>query len=94
MQVLGNLELFAPMPGIKDGSVRLSTFLDAGAVFGPDDYLGRDRTFNLSDLRYSAGVGLAWSSPMGPLKFSLAKPLKKQADDKSQIFQFNLGTTF
>jgi outer membrane protein insertion porin family len=94
VKVLGNLELFAPMPGIKDGSVRLSTFLDAGAVFGPNDYLGRSSTFNFSDFRYSAGVGLAWNSPMGPLKFSLAKPLKKQADDKSQMFQFNLGTTF
>jgi outer membrane protein insertion porin family len=94
IKVLGNIELFAPMPGIKDGSVRISTFLDAGAVFGASDYLGRSATFNFSDFRYSAGVGLAWNSPMGPLKFSLAKPLKKQVDDKTQLFQFNLGTTF
>jgi outer membrane protein insertion porin family len=93
-QVVGNVELFVPMPGIKDGSVRLSTFLDAGAVFGPNDYLDRSATFNFKDFRYAAGVGVAWNSPMGPLKFSLAKPLKKITDDKSQVFQFNLGTTF
>ncbi len=93
-QVVGNLELFAPMPGIKDGSVRISGFLDAGAVFGPNDYLGRSATFAFSDLRYSAGVGVAWNSPLGPLKFSLAKPLNKKEDDKTQMFQFNLGTTF
>jgi outer membrane protein insertion porin family len=94
IQALGNVEIFTPMPGIKDGSVRLSTFIDAGAVFGPNDYLGRDATFNFSAFRVSAGVGLAWSSPMGPLKFSLAKPIRKETDDKSQIFQFNMGTTF
>lgn len=94
VKVLGNIELFTPMPGIKDGSVRLSAFLDAGAVFGPNDFLGRSATFNFSDFRYSAGVGVAWNSPLGPLKFSLAKPLKKQEDDKTQVFQFNLGTTF
>ena len=93
-QIIGNVELFVPMPGIKDGSVRLSTFLDAGSVFGPNDYLGRSAKFNASDFRYSAGIGIAWNSPMGPLKFSLAKPLNKKEDDKTQVFQFNLGTTF
>jgi len=93
-QVIGNLELFAPMPGIKDGSVRVSAFVDAGSVFGPNDYLGRFAKFNVSDFRYSAGIGVAWNSPLGPLKFSLAEPLNKKGDDKTQVFQFNLGTTF
>jgi outer membrane protein insertion porin family len=93
-QVVGNIELFTPMPGIKDGSVRLSGFLDTGAVFGPNDYLGRLAKFTFSDFRYSAGVGVAWNSPLGPLKFSLARPLNKKQDDKTQMFQFNLGTTF
>ena len=92
--VVGNLELFTPLPGIKDGSVRISTFLDTGGVFGPNDYLGRSAKFSFSDFRYSAGLGVAWNSPLGPLKFSLAKPLNKKDDDKAQVFQFNLGTTF
>jgi outer membrane protein insertion porin family len=94
IQALGNIEIFTPMPGIKDGSVRLSTFVDAGAVFGPNDYLGRDANFNFNSFRISAGVGLAWSSPMGPLKFSLARPIRRETDDQSQIFQFNMGTSF
>lgn len=94
-RIVGNVELLFPMPGLQDDkSVRLSTFIDAGATFGPDDYLGRYASFNLKDLRYSTGLALSWISPVGPLKFSLAKPLNPKSDDKTQVFQFTLGTVF
>ena len=88
-RVIGNAELLFPMPGSGvDRSMRLSTFVDAGNVWG------YDTKFNLGDLRYSAGVALAWTSPVGPLKFSLATPLNKKPDDKVQRLQFQLGSTF
>ena len=94
-RVVGNVELFFPMPGLEnDQSVRLSTFVDGGATWGPDDYQGRFSNFNFKDLRYSTGVALSWVSPVGPLKFSLAKPLNAKQDDKTQVFQFTLGTVF
>ena len=94
-RVVGNAELFFPMPGLKDDqSVRLSTFIDAGSTWGPDDYLGRYSSFNFKDLRYSTGVALSWISPVGPLKFSLAKPLNPKPGDRTQAFQFTLGTVF
>ena len=94
-RVVGNVELFFPMPGLQnDQSVRLSTFVDGGATWGPDDYQGRFSNFNFKDLRYSTGVALSWVSPVGPLKFSLAKPLNAKQDDKTQVFQFTLGTVF
>jgi outer membrane protein insertion porin family len=94
-RIVGNVELFFPMPGLEnDQSVRLSTFVDGGATFGPDDYLGRYSSFSFKDLRYSTGVALSWISPVGPLKFSLAKPLNAKQDDRTQVFQFTLGTVF
>jgi outer membrane protein insertion porin family len=45
-------------------------------------------------MRFSAGLGVAWNSPLGPLRFSLAYPLNKKDTDKTQVFQFNLGSTF
>ncbi|MEZ5671798.1 MAG: BamA/TamA family outer membrane protein [Thiotrichaceae bacterium] len=48
--------------------------------------------FETSLLRYSAGVGAAWMSPIGTLTFSLARPLKKKKDDQTQFFQFTIGT--
>jgi outer membrane protein insertion porin family len=81
-RAIGNVELLFPMPGSGvDRSMRLSTFFDAGNVWG------YDTKFDLSDLRYSAGVALSWSSPVGPLKFSLAKPLNKKTADKVQSLQ-------
>jgi outer membrane protein insertion porin family len=93
-KLVGNVELLFPMPGIKDNSVRLSTFLDAGGVFGEGNALYGSNTFSLDDMRFSAGLGVAWNSPLGPLRFSLAYPLNKKDTDKTQVFQFNLGSTF
>ena len=46
------------------------------------------------ELRYSAGAAVTWLSPLGPMKFSYAYPLKKKDSDEIQRFQFQLGTTF
>lgn len=84
-----NAEFLFPMPGGgKDKSVRLGAFADAGWVWG----IGQKMNFN--DLRYSAGLSLAWTSPLGPLKFSLAQPLNKKEGDQTQRLQFQFGTLF
>lgn len=87
-RVVGSMELMMNMPGIKDKSVRLSGFVDGGAVYGPGDLPGS------AGMRYSTGVALSWLSPMGPLKFSYGLPLNKQAVDKLQAFQFTMGSMF
>ncbi|MBI5936836.1 MAG: outer membrane protein assembly factor BamA [Betaproteobacteria bacterium] len=94
-RLVGNAELLFPLPGLgKDRSVRMSLFMDAGAAFGPDDYQGRYSSIAFGDIRYSGGVGFTWYSPFGPLKFSLAKPINAKDDDKTQAFQFQLGSVF
>ena len=88
-RIVGNLELLFPMPGVKgDKSVRLSTFVDIGNVFAAGEKI------RLGDLRSSVGFGVSWFSPVGPLKFSLAKPIKQKTDDKIERFQFLLGRVF
>lgn len=94
-RVVMNAELLFPMPGSGlDKSLRLGWFVDAGQVFGPKDDNGDYSKFALGDLRYSTGLAVAWSSPMGPLKFSVAQPLNDKEGDKTQRFQFTMGTTF
>lgn len=94
-RLVGNAELLFPFPGMgNDRSVRLSTFLDIGAVAGSGDSLGRYQTLSTSDMRYSVGAAVTWYSPMGPIKLSLAKALNAAADDKTQMFQFQLGNVF
>ena len=84
----GSMELMMNMPGVKDKSIRLSGFVDGGAVYGPGDLPGS------AGMRYSTGVAFTWLSPMGPLKFSYGVPLNKQTVDKLQAFQFTLGSIF
>ncbi len=89
-RIIGNAELLFPMPGMsKEKSLRLSVFADAGTVYGPDNVIA-----GATGLRYSAGVALAWISPVGPLKISFGKPLNQKPSDKLQKFQFTLGSIF
>ncbi|MGQ0442940.1 MAG: outer membrane protein assembly factor BamA, partial [Methylophilaceae bacterium] len=88
-RIVGNAELFIPVPLIKNSSqFRLSAFLDAGNVYAEDESL------SLGELRYSAGVGISWFSPFGPLKLVLAKPLNAKDDDQTETLQFQLGQQF
>jgi outer membrane protein insertion porin family len=88
-RVIGSAELLFPAPGMGlDKSVRLGTFLDGGQVWASDQKI------SVADLRYSTGVSLTWSSPLGPLKFSIAKALNSKPGDNLQIFQFTMGQVF
>jgi len=66
-------------------------FLDLGNVWGVD----YDKSISDSNkVRSSAGVGVDWFTPIGPLNFSLSQPISKASTDSSETFRFNLGTTF
>ena len=94
-RLVGNAELFFPLPGLKDDqSLRMSAFIDAGMTSGPGDKLQRYENFEFGDMRYSAGLAVLWVSPLGPLKFSLAQPLVSKDGDKTEVFQFTLGNVF
>jgi outer membrane protein insertion porin family len=88
--VVGNIELTFPLPGTGyDRTLRVFTFFDGGNVWGS---LGN--SVGANGLRYGYGVGLAWISPIGPLKLSLGFPLQKHTGDQYQKFQFQIGTAF
>ena len=88
-KVVLNGEFIGPFPGTgNDKTLRMFAFVDAGYAYGENDPV------RLSELRSSYGVGLSWISPMGPLKFSYALPLKQHPEDKIQKLQFQIGTTF
>jgi outer membrane protein insertion porin family len=82
-----SLELLAPLPG-ADRTLRGLTFIDAGQVWNSEQKV------RLSELRASIGIGLAWVSPIGPLKLSYAYPLRQEPEDRLQRFQFQIGTGF
>jgi outer membrane protein insertion porin family len=88
-RLIGNAEVILPVPFARDlRSFRLTTFVDAGNVYGP----GEDLDFGR--LRYSAGVSAIWLSPLGPMTVSIAAPLNSESGDDTQPFQFTFGTSF
>src|SRR5574344_992806 len=84
-----NFELIAPFPGNgNDKTLRWFTFVDIGNVFAENDPI------RFGDMRASAGIGLSWISPLGPLRLAWATPLRKKPEDKLQKIQFQIGTAF
>jgi len=80
-------EALTPLPG-GDRTLRLFAFFDGGQVWG------EEQKVSFGDLRFSAGVGISWISPLGPMKFSYAYPINSEPGDKVQRFQFAIGTGF
>lgn len=84
-----NAEFYLPVPGSgNDKSLRIFTFVDAGNVWGESEKIKAD------SLRASAGIGLSWLAPVGPLRLSWGTPIKKQPNDRIEKFQFQIGTAF
>jgi outer membrane protein insertion porin family len=84
---VGVAEFLFPMPGAEqDKSLRLSAFLDGGQVYY--------NKIDFGEIRYATGIGLFWSSPMGPLRLSWAHPLNAKDADRKQQLQFTFGTGF
>ncbi|MBA2961309.1 MULTISPECIES: outer membrane protein assembly factor BamA [Ramlibacter] len=82
-------ELYVPFPGAgNDRTLRLFGFTDIGNVYGEFDPV------ELKELRASVGAGISWISPIGPLRFAIAQPVRKFAGDRIQKLQFQIGTSF
>ncbi|WP_201559873.1 outer membrane protein assembly factor BamA [Psychrobacter sp. NC44] len=102
-------ELILPMPFKGDWAdqVRPVLFAEGGQVFDTTDK--EDRTFiNPNDgtdtgvplltqdnsMRFSAGAGITWYTPIGPISLSYAVPIGDKEGDETEKVQFQIGNTF
>ncbi|MGH1431860.1 MAG: outer membrane protein assembly factor BamA [Neptuniibacter sp.] len=98
VMITGGAEFIFPVPFVKDkSSWRTLFFIDGGNVF--DSNCSSVSTncedgVKLDELRFSAGFGLSWLTPIGPLSIALSVPLNDKEDDETEVFQFALGQTF
>jgi len=86
-----NFDTTLPMllPSLE--TIDFKYFIDVGNVWGVDYSKDIDES---NEIRSSTGLAVDWFTPIGPLNFSLAQNLSKAKTDKTDFFQFNLGTTF
>ena len=85
-------ELTFPIGLPDDLGVGGLIFADIGTVYNTSSSGSNIR--DESSLRASAGIGLSWLSPFGPVKFYLSKAILKENYDKKEIFRFSFGTTY
>ena len=95
--VTGGLDIIFPLPFLKDQrSVQSSIFVDAGNVFNTEcpSVSTSCLDFDVSEIRYSVGLGATWLSGFGPLTFSIAQAFNEGPLDDTEFFQFSFGKTF
>ena len=85
----GSAAIIFPNPYME--KLRTSAFIDAGNVYTTSTNLSSQ-----GPLRYSAGISADWRVPVFNfvIGISLAQPLNKQAGDKIETIQYNIGTNF
>jgi outer membrane protein insertion porin family len=85
-QLILNAEIEFPI--LLDMGIRGVVFLDAGNAWGAEQLM--DPTV----LRTSAGFGVRWNSPVGPLRFEWGFPLRPRPGEDRSMFEFTIGNSF
>jgi outer membrane protein assembly factor BamA len=101
--LLTNVELRFPLPYLARFNFGGALFVDGGNVWSSVEeiepgqfalYSDREDT-TFRDYRYSAGVGVRYNTPIGPIRFDMGFPLKKTEDtDRDYLFHISLGQIF
>lgn len=85
-QLFFNVEYLIPI--VKEAKVKLLFFYDYGAAFAEGQQIRR------SEMRESAGIGLRWISPVGPLRLEQGYNIDKRPGEKKKIIEFSIGSLF
>ncbi len=82
-QLIINNELIFPL--VKSLGLKGVVFFDAGNAFSAAQGI------DFNELRMSAGAGIRWLSPIGPLRIEIGVPLNERESDDTQTVQFSFG---
>ncbi len=82
-QLIINNEIIFPI--VEQLGLKGVFFFDAGNAWLAS------KGYDLGDLRYAAGAGIRWQSPLGPIRIELGIPLNKHRHEKASIVLFSFG---
>ena len=88
----GSLEGSFPVGLPKEMGVKGHLFTDFGSLMNVDE--SGANLLEENSIRASAGLGVSWRSPIGPIRVDLAMPYAKEDFDKEENFRFDFGTRF
>ena len=84
-ELVFNAEYIFPI--IQDLKIKGVVFVDAGRAYGSNETFG-------TDLRYTSGAGLRWTSPFGPIRIEYGVNLAKRAGEAGGKIEFAFGQAF
>jgi outer membrane protein insertion porin family len=88
----GSAEMQFPIGLPEELGVLGHAFSDFGSLWNLDETGAGIADEN--SIRVSAGVGISWRSPFGPIRMDLAEPVMKEDFDEKELFRFSFGTRF
>ena len=87
-------ELRVPIPGIAPQLGINGVFFGVVGTATEIDEDGGDKIKDDSSPRISAGFGVQWKSPFGPVRVDFAHAVMKEDYDQTQFLKFNFGAGF
>ncbi|MGH7820855.1 MAG: BamA/TamA family outer membrane protein, partial [Candidatus Binatia bacterium] len=82
-QLIVNNELIFPI--VEGLGLRGVLFFDIGNAYSQPEGI------DLGDLRYAAGWGFRWLSPIGPLRIEIGYPIDRKPGERQSVFLFSFG---
>ena len=70
------------------GPTQLAVFADAGNIWETHD------AFDIGDLRYGAGFGLRFVTPIGPIRIDVGYKIDKKSGERPRELHFGVGAAF
>ncbi|MBK1663286.1 outer membrane protein assembly factor BamA [Rhodospirillum rubrum] len=89
----GSVEVAVPLGLPAELGLSGRLFSDFGMIGKPDDFDEALMDGAVSP-RLSAGAGVTWVSPVGPISVDLGYPLVKEKFDKTEVFRLSFGSRF
>lgn len=88
----GSVQMNFPLGFPEEAGVNGYVFSDVGSLWNSDeDY---ETIVDEHSLRASAGIGVTWRSPFGPIGMYYAKPFMDEDYDQLKEFEISFGTRF
>ena len=88
----GSVEMTFPVGLPKELGIKAHAFSDFGSLFEIDDT--GSEILDESSIRATAGLGVSWRSPFGPIRVDFALPYLDEDFDEEENFRFDFGTRF
>ncbi len=88
----GSMELLMPLFLENDAGFRWAVFADVASLWDSEE--SDPNVVDEMTPRVTVGVGIAWRSPVGPLRLDFGHAIVKESYDETELIRFSFGTRF